>query len=97
MEWEKTRRADGRVEWVCGHGVGHPDLNQLAELPEEDRGTLSAHGCDGCCSRDDFPGKRSDMSRLLGWLDTMDTLGGPLIKIDEVRDYIRQLRREGSK
>lgn len=36
-----------RGEWECEHGVGHPDpaLNKNA-----------VHGCDGCCSREDFPG-----------------------------------------
>jgi hypothetical protein len=37
-----------RKEWSCEHGVGHYDLNLVK---------LSVHGCDGCCSRDDFPGK----------------------------------------
>jgi len=35
---EFTKRLDGRIEWVCDHGVGHtvyPD----GEL----------HCCDGCC------------------------------------------------
>ena len=33
-----------RREWICEHGVGHG---------------LHIHGCDGCCSRDDFPGHGS--------------------------------------
>ena len=40
MEWDYTPRADGREEWTCDHGVGHGD---------------HVHGCDGCCSRADFP------------------------------------------
>lgn len=39
-ENEFLRRADGRIEWVCTHGVGHtvwcPNENYI-------------HGCDGCC------------------------------------------------
>lgn len=35
-------RADGRIEWLCEHGVGHtvwyPELSE------------SVHGCDGCCA-----------------------------------------------
>lgn len=38
--WELMMRADGRVEYSCPHGVGHG---------------WHPHGCDGCCSRKDFP------------------------------------------
>lgn len=31
-------RADGRVEWICKHGIGHTIKGQ------------GVHGCDGCCS-----------------------------------------------
>jgi len=35
-------RTDGRIEWICEHGVGHtiysPNNNDV-------------HGCDGCCSK----------------------------------------------
>ncbi|MCK4626036.1 MAG: hypothetical protein KAV00_12040, partial [Phycisphaerae bacterium] len=52
MEWTKNVRHDrGITEWICVHGVGHPDLNTL---PPGDKGI---HGCCGCCSRSDFPGK----------------------------------------
>jgi len=38
-------RGDGRVEWVCDHGVGHTIYNP------NDLGKYSmVHGCDGCCS-----------------------------------------------
>jgi hypothetical protein len=42
--WQPCKRADGRMEWTCPHGVGHGN---------------HSHGCcqDACCSRDDFPGK----------------------------------------
>jgi hypothetical protein len=36
-----------RCEWICEHGVGHYD----PALVEN-----TVHGCDGCCSRKDFPG-----------------------------------------
>ena len=35
-------RADGRVERVCEHGVGHP-------TPTSARLYDGVHGCDGCC------------------------------------------------
>ena len=40
MKWQKIKRADGRIEYVCEHGVGHGN---------------HIHGCDGCCRRSDFP------------------------------------------
>lgn len=42
MIWTTIRRADGRIEYVCEHGVGHGD---------------HVHGCCGysCCMRKDFP------------------------------------------
>ena len=45
------QRADGRIEWVCQHGIGH-----TVAVPEEklrgkgkDRKLLFVHGCDSCC------------------------------------------------
>lgn len=35
-----------RKEWICEHGVGHYDPNLVK---------YTVHGCDGCCSRNDFP------------------------------------------
>lgn len=39
-------RSDGRVEWVCEHGVGH-----TISVPRryENQESWWAHGCDGCC------------------------------------------------
>lgn len=34
------RREDGRMEWVCEHGIGH-----TIWYPE---GSDGLHGCDGC-------------------------------------------------
>jgi len=47
-EWTVNRRANGLIEWVCPHGVGHP-------APKEHQGhdlrdCDYIHGCDGCCS-----------------------------------------------
>lgn len=38
---EFLRRADGRIEWICEHGIGH-----TVWFPKGSDGT---HGCDGCC------------------------------------------------
>ena len=42
-ENELLYRLDGRVEWVCEHGVGHTIWHP--------RGSDSVHGCDGCCRK----------------------------------------------
>ena len=42
MKWKESKRANGRMEWLCEHGVGHGN---------------HIHGCDGCCSDPSFPGK----------------------------------------
>lgn len=34
-------RADGRIEWLCEHGVGH---TVFAPVDMD-----FVHGCDGCC------------------------------------------------
>ncbi len=36
-------RGDGRVEWVCGHGVGH-----TIAVPKGSDKTFWIHCCDGC-------------------------------------------------
>lgn len=44
MKWHKIIREDGRIEYICEHGVGHGN---------------HVHGCCGfrCCSRKDYPGR----------------------------------------
>jgi len=37
---EFQERENGRIEWVCEHGVGHTIWS-----PNDDH----IHGCDGCC------------------------------------------------
>lgn len=48
--WKQNWRADrGIMERICpgeGHGIGHPDPDDLAILTDRDAGV---HGCDGCC------------------------------------------------
>ena len=42
FSWQPCPRNDGRMEWLCPHGVGHGN---------------HTHGCDGCCERLDYPGR----------------------------------------
>ena len=41
-------REDGRVEWVCEHGIGH-----TISVPKKykDDWAWWSHGCDGCCDK----------------------------------------------
>ena len=49
-------RGDGRVEWLCAHGVGHtmfvqlPSPNRVFTSPWDEPASY-VHGCDGCCGR----------------------------------------------
>lgn len=42
-ESEITIRMDGRIEWICQHGIGHTKWYP--------KGSSSSHGCDGCCKK----------------------------------------------
>jgi hypothetical protein len=42
-------RETGLHEWVCKHGIGHPNLGGSAKKFSEDEG-WDVHGCDRCCS-----------------------------------------------
>ena len=53
MKWRRITRETGLIEWVCEHGVGHPDMDSVHKMGNE----WGIHGCDGCCSLEDFPGK----------------------------------------
>jgi len=58
MKWKRIIRASGLVEWQCEHGVGHPDQSSVKTLEYlTGQKGWGIHGCDGCCMRDDFPGK----------------------------------------
>lgn len=50
LHWRDDR---GMFERICGHGVGHPDPDQVAywrwALDPEDADAEAIHGCDGCC------------------------------------------------
>lgn len=45
-EEEFLIRMDGRIEWVCEHGVGHTVYN-----PHDWGKYTFVHGCDGCCNK----------------------------------------------
>lgn len=58
------RRFDGRIEWVCEHGVGHTTYDSAVECAErygeikKDGSNREAvinawliHGCCSCCSK----------------------------------------------
>jgi len=60
MKWTKKIRITGLVEHVCKHGIGHPDHGSALKVAIKYNHTLTTwleHKCDGCCKRDDFPGK----------------------------------------
>ena len=46
---ETSIRQDGRVEWLCEHGIGH-----TIYVPKKHTKDISwwVHGCDGCCEQD---------------------------------------------
>ena len=63
MKWTKCNRASGLLEWVCEHGVGHPDYESAKKTSKRYKHSIKLwmiHGCceDNCCSRDDFPGRK---------------------------------------
>ena len=39
-------RLDGRLEWICKHGIGHTVYAKKDEY---------VHGCDGCCEKVNIP------------------------------------------
>lgn len=48
-DWPYYPRADGRMERLCPHGIGHPD-SDAASFQAKTRGQwVWVHGCDGCC------------------------------------------------
>lgn len=59
-EWKTIRRETGLIEHVCEHGIGHPNVGSMARLDEiygpGSDGSWGVHGCDGCCSGENFPG-----------------------------------------
>ncbi len=61
--WLENIRETGLLEWVCEHGIGHPDFQSANEMDKthgHEPGTWSVHGCDGCCGHPDFPGRKKE-------------------------------------
>lgn len=48
--WPYSPRADGRMERLCPHGVGHSDIDSARWMDKYmSHKAASVHGCDGCC------------------------------------------------
>ena len=59
--WRPLYRETGLLEWTCEHGVGHADEDSAQEIADKyghKIDTWLVHGCDGCCEKADFPGKK---------------------------------------
>ncbi|MGQ4893478.1 MAG: macro domain-containing protein [Candidatus Njordarchaeia archaeon] len=58
--WTKQIKSTGLIEWVCEHGVGHPDYESAERVANKyghSKDVWLIHGCDGCCTHKDFPSK----------------------------------------
>lgn len=56
--WFRLWRKDRAIfEWICPHGVGHPDPLDIRVMAGLDDGV---HGCDGCCVNRDGDNERTD-------------------------------------
>lgn len=57
-DWPMNYRGDkGLMERICpdptgsgGHGIGHPDPDDMAYHASRGDEAMGVHGCDGCCS-----------------------------------------------
>lgn len=65
-----NKRADGRIEWVCPHGVGH-----TIHAPSDGKWAY-VHGCDGCCAN-------RDVYRILEEL-RLDNITNVMVGFNEV-------------
>ena len=48
-------RMDGRIEWICEHGIGHTIWHP--------KGSDFVHGCDSCCKKLKKDNKTLDVIR----------------------------------
>jgi len=57
---ELNYRSDGRLEWVCKHGIGH-----TIWYPKKMGSAGGVHGCDGCCRKQPLssPSLKAGVSR----------------------------------
>lgn len=52
VSWPIRWRDDkGTAERLCAHGIGHPDVDDIAYHLLVGR-NVSVHGCDGCCENE---------------------------------------------
>jgi hypothetical protein len=73
MRWVRNMRASGLVEWEDDQGCGHPDplsveyLNNRFHSSENPPSShYGIHGCNGSCSREDFPGNPANCKPVVG-------------------------------
>jgi hypothetical protein len=59
-KWPKVwRQYKGLFERTCPHGIGHPDVDDVAYHVSAGTGGNTVHGCDGCCIPPRIPRQRS--------------------------------------
>ena len=46
---KQITRADGRIEDICRHGCGHPNVEWLQTIDPHGNREYRIHGCCGCC------------------------------------------------
>ena len=66
-------RADGRIELMCKHGVGHTAMKLTAEHIAVSSST-GIHGCDGCCTSPRF--EEAEGLFLKDFIDAKERRGG---------------------
>lgn len=62
-------RGDGRMEWICEHGVGHP-VGVIPQVAWQE--WMGVHGCDGCCQGEPWRALLTDSYAQCrsGWRDS---------------------------
>lgn len=49
-DWQLHWRTEkAQFERFCPHGIGHPDIDDMAYQIRIGRPEMAVHGCDGCC------------------------------------------------
>jgi len=54
-------RGDGRLEWICIHGVGH---TVRVPLEHTNDSAWWSHGCDGCCNSAEYEAAKIDAQEI---------------------------------
>ena len=50
MQWRTDKQI---MERICPHGIGHDDPDDVAHRARVGRESSGAHGCDGCCWKEE--------------------------------------------